>query len=758
MNASSSPWTPTPLLRRLIFLALLFCLLGGNAFAQAAGSDYTASLPSVQKVETQLQGSDPSDTTARQVAVFEYLQAYIQRIRDARQYNGPYTPGELKLLTDYAKAQYDLTQSFTKTHTPDEVKVFQQKEGRYSVNNALDWIHQLSGAQSNAAYHNAETGLAQSYNQHEAQLQQQMKQSWGGSNGQGANGMRNDAGSVAVRRCLELGGSQLQCLGKGMSTGVLDLFGMSHSPLFQGSSFTGLTLTGQFKNGNGIELDFSDGTISLNHCGKLVPDAHAYTLQRNGSQILIHVNNSPAPFSVALGSDGKLRGPASAEISGKIITGYRRVWVANPVTPGHYETHTQTSHEEMTPLEAQQYAGNSNLTYVGGGSYDMATTTTSSTYVPGTGGGGHYESVPIYAPRTQACSIGTLMPGPPTAVDPGTLTDIANVAGMLFGQPSSGAGNARQEMISPGIRLAGVYTSRGGLKAQFADAAVVLDCGEAHVRDKYTVEQDGSRVLVHVQNPASPFTVMVQPDGSLAGPASVTVNGRLVTGMNGNDVTFTPHSETCNLGTFSPATSASSSFVATSPVAPPRPVSPSPVAATATPSSLTLAITTSFPIARNPLAGRPVALMSARYDIALRAVGAPVPANFTPGKALQAYIWPTAVRRRVALPTLPPCTPTSWAKPPSTAAARPPSLPRFRPELTTSSAQRPEPKAPSSGTHPSPSSPVITPSSLPPPTPRSYPIRDLRNPMIQNAAKAGCALDNCCQPPERSGLGRNRGC
>jgi hypothetical protein len=642
MNASSSP--PFPWLhRRIVLQAVSLCLLCGYALAQAAGSDYTKDLPSVERVQTQIKGTDETDTIARQVAIFEYLQAYIQRIRDARQYNGPYTPGELKLLTDYAKAQYDLTQSFTKTHTPDEVKVFQQKEGRYSVNNALDWIHQLSGAQANGAYHNAETGLAQSYKQHEAQMQQQMQQAWGGgSNGRGPNGMPNDAGSVAARRCLELGGSELECLGSGMKTGFLDLLGMSHSPLVQGSSYTGLTLTGQFKSGNGIELDFSDGTVSLSNCGKLVPDSHAFTLQRNGSQFLIHVKNSPAPFSVVLVSDGKLQGPASAEISGRIITGYRRVWVANPVTPGHYETHTQTSHEEMTPLEAQQYAGNSNLTYVGGGSYDLANTTTSETYVPGTGGGGHYESAPIYAPKTQACSIGTLMPGPPQPVDAGVLTGIANVAGMLFGQPTNNNKNAGQDLLAPGIRLAGIYTSRGGLKAKFADASVVLDCGEAHVRDKYTVERAGNQILVRVQHPASPFTLTVQPDGSLAGPASVTVNGRLVSGMNGSDVTYTPHSETCSVGIFRPGESASTSttLAAGNSAEPPRasPLEAATAVASAAPSGLTLAITTSFPIARNPLAGRPVALMSARYDIALRKVGAPIPADFTPGKALQAYM------------------------------------------------------------------------------------------------------------------------
>jgi hypothetical protein len=53
---------------------------------------------------------------------------------------------------------------------------------------------------------------------------------------------------------------------------------------------------------------------------------------------------------------------------------------------------------------------------------------------------------------------------------------------------------------------------------------------------------------------------------------------------------------------------------------------------------MTLAISSSFPIANNPLAGRIVQLMSERYDIALRKVGAPIAADVTPGKALIAYM------------------------------------------------------------------------------------------------------------------------
>src|SRR5215472_8559089 len=54
---------------------LLPVLLCGAALAQAppVSDDYTAALPSVEKVKAQLKGTDPTDTFARQVAVFTYL-------------------------------------------------------------------------------------------------------------------------------------------------------------------------------------------------------------------------------------------------------------------------------------------------------------------------------------------------------------------------------------------------------------------------------------------------------------------------------------------------------------------------------------------------------------------------------------------------------------------------------------------------------------------------------------------------------------
>src|SRR5690242_8874346 len=83
----------TTRLRRFASLLLpVFVLLCGLALAQApqGAGDYTTALPSVDKVKAELKGTDATDTIARQVAVFTYLQTYITRIRDARKYNGPF--------------------------------------------------------------------------------------------------------------------------------------------------------------------------------------------------------------------------------------------------------------------------------------------------------------------------------------------------------------------------------------------------------------------------------------------------------------------------------------------------------------------------------------------------------------------------------------------------------------------------------------------------------------------------------------------
>ncbi len=108
--------------------------------------------------------------------------------------------------------------------------------------------------------------------------------------------------------------------------------------------------------------------------------------------------------------------------------------------------------------------------------------------------------------------------------------------------------------------------------------------------------------------------------------------------MNGDNVTFAPRAETCDVGRFNPKTGAMATTSVTT--APPAPAPAAPAAsaqATEGGATIKLTIISSFPGGANPLAGTGVTLMSERFDVVLRKVGAPIAADITPGKAVQAY-------------------------------------------------------------------------------------------------------------------------
>ncbi len=554
---------------------------------------YLAAMPYVEKVKSTIKGSSPDDTSARQLTVFNYLGEMIVQLHDATtRYGTLYTPDEMRLRTAYALAAKRITDDYAKTHTPAQAANLQHLSGHYEFMDDQfyrQWSQALLPADFLKAYNHAYFGMLAQYSAHVDQERKQNAEAAARAKAarqaeaQGTPGLPNDPGSVAARRCLELGGSQLQCLGKGISAGFFGLAGMKPSDLFPTSNYTGPTLTGLYKSGNGVDAGFADTKVGFGNCGKLIIDDRPYTLVRNGNQIVIRVNSSPRSFSFLLQPDGRLVGPPSAPFAGKIVTGYRHYW--------EYKYNKETGQ-----------------------------------YVPGSG---HEVSVPIYAPLTETCNIGTLRPAGAMPSDPGMLTDIANVIEGLTGHASSISG--QHQNPPPGIRMAGVYTSPGGLKASFATASVILDCGEAHVRDPYTVERAGDRLLIHVQNPASPFTATLQPDGSLSGPASVAVAGRLATGMTGDQVTYTHTNTTCMVGTLSPHGAATGSATGSTAAAsqPAAGMSVAPASPSRSGGNANLSVASGFSARANPLAGRWVFLMDEPMDNVVRETGLHPPAGIT---------------------------------------------------------------------------------------------------------------------------------
>ena len=577
----------------VILLAALLCLLCSSilVLAQATSSDYTNDLPSVERVKAEIKGSDPTDTLARQVAVFTYLQAYIDRIKSNRSARGTFTPGEQKMWNAYRNAAYEMSQEYAKTHTPAEAEAFERLHGRYEMDGPFreDWSKRLMGPQSASAYKNAEAGLAaagerryqqemQQYRQDRAAQQAADKQIYG------TQSLSDDPTAVATRRCLELGGSTLGCAGKGLTSGIMDLagFGAEAQESLLGPGRAGVILKGFYKNPATVTaLNFDEASVSINGCGKLADDSHNYSIEKRSGLVRITVDNEPSPIVLTMRPDGSLVGPGLIDVKGRIIVGY--------FTSTHYEN-------------------------------GVATGTTST---------------PDYRPAMGRCVIGSLAKPPNPAPAPSAAQSASD--GSPIGVLTGVLGSFVPDAGEVGLRMTGKY---GGdkLLLDFTGNSLVIDCGQAHVRQPYAVENTSNALLIHVQNSGGPFTLAVQPDNSLRGTGSTTVNGRLVTGMNGENVTFAPHSETCDVGTFRPKTGATPTTSVTT--APPAPATVTPAAsapAAAGGASIKLTIISSFPGGANPLAGAGVALMSERFDTLLRKVGAPIAADITPGKALQAY-------------------------------------------------------------------------------------------------------------------------
>jgi hypothetical protein len=491
----------------------------------------------------------------------------------------------------YRNAAYEMSQDYAKTHTPAEATAFERLHGRYEMDSKFyeDWSKRLIGPQSAAAYKHAEADLNAAGERRYKQAMDQYKQDRAAQQAAdrqiyGTKSLSDDPTAVAARRCLELGGSTLGCMGKGLSAGIMDLagFGAEAQESLMGPGRAGVVLKGLYKNPATVTtLNFDDDGVSIGGCGRLADDSHSYSIEKRAGLVRISVANEPNSIVLTMRPDGSLVGPGMIDVKGRIIVGY--------FTSTHYEN-------------------------------GVATGTTST---------------PDYRPAMGRCVIGSLAkppdprPVPASAQSANDASPIGALTGLL--------GTFAPDAGEVGLRMTGKYGG-GMLMLDFSGNSLVLDCGQAHVRQPYSVENTSNALLIHVQNSVGPFTLAVQPDNSLRGTGSTTVNGRLVTGMNGDNVTFAPHSETCDVGTFRPKSGAIATASVTTAPPPPAPVAP---AASAPPASggasIKLTIISSFSGGANPLAGAVVALMSERFDTLLRKVGAPIAADVTPGKALQAY-------------------------------------------------------------------------------------------------------------------------
>ena len=440
--------------------AALLCILCTAALAQRPGPNYTADMPSVDRVKAEIQGSDPTDTLARQVAVFTYLSTYIQRIKYNRTIDGPYTPEELRVMGAYDLARYQISQDYAKSHTPAEVEAFGHLEGHYEFDTAFkqDWNKRLMGPQSKAAYQRTESELGARQAAHVESIKRANEEARKAADAPSTD-RSADPTAVATHRCLELGGTSTACLSKGLKAGVsglMDMVGINLDAM-EAPRKAGLVLSGRFRNPSSIaSLNFGTETVTISGCGKLVEEGRGYSITKSPNSLVVTVHNEPRPLLLTTRPDGGLLGPGLVDVKGSVITGYH--------------TETSTLYRNGSPVADPSCGG-------------VCSTST---------------SVPDYAPKIERCTIGSLNPPPPARPADKSSGFDTGLVGVMMGIADTGLPPL------PGLRMTGKY-SGSGLQFDFSENSVILDCGQAHARQPYTVENTPGDVRIHVQNSGGPW-------------------------------------------------------------------------------------------------------------------------------------------------------------------------------------------------------------------------------------------------------------
>ena len=205
-----------------------------------------------------------------------------------------------------------------------------------------------------------------------------------------------------------------------------------------------------------------------------------------------------------------------------------------------------------------------------------------------------------------------------------------------------------------GFRMTGHYVDSSGLTLEFGNDAVTLDCGKAHAT-RHTWSITRPPALSSMSRTAAGLSFSAsRPTTRSAVPDLRSVNGKLVSSIRGDNVSFTPHSESCTVGTFA-ARSKRNTMRASSGAMPPVTPSyssPSPgAAAPVTPAATAVSTDTSVGPAGqrvdfrvlldssfsgiNPLAGQTVFVMRKPISDVLRELGLVVPPNSTAAQAMK---------------------------------------------------------------------------------------------------------------------------
>ncbi len=504
---------------------------------------YLGEMPSVDRVLAAMKTSDARETAVHQFWAFYELTEVIKTLSGNREFaRTGMLPDEQKIMGEYQVAQYKVGQEADKAFpnnkpSEDLTYHFSRWDPKFGYKGIDIWQFFSQGLQAQFAQ------IVGKDNSRYAALRAEQKRV--AAQGVSANpqagvpevqqGMKNDPGRLAMRRCVESGRSELECLGEGMKVGLKDLAGGDIVSNITGEKpAQGLRLTGAYSSssGNKLRIAFSQDKAIVN-CGSLNSAPYTYSVERTANQISIQIPISPKPILLAFRTDNTLAGPSDVVVNGLVPIGHGGV-SAGTTNPGYQEqTHTATRERQIDAAEAQNYAG-TDAVHQNGMEYSVTEQVSTTTYEPAPVA--HYQPAPM-APKTERCTAGIMQGNSNSGSIGEALTQIVD--------PSV----KKKADVPPGLRLAGMYAGQTGLRIEFREDSATVECGEAHVAEPYVVQHANGQIAIRIQHSAAPFTLSLLPNGTLVGSGAIDVAGRVVTGSNANALTYASRSARCSVGT-----------------------------------------------------------------------------------------------------------------------------------------------------------------------------------------------------------------
>ena len=372
----------------------------------------------------------------------------------------------------------------------------------------------------------------------------------------------------------------------------------------------GLEISGNYVGGGNWRMQFDDRSAMMS-CGDLDQEQRFYTIGIVNNQAAIKIDITPKPFVLYLRPDGTLADAGPVVVNGRVVAGSGSVTTSN----GKWVSSQSTTTEKLTPGEAQQYSGQSNL-HTDGQYYTLTNTNTSTSYQPGT----TTYSGPNYVAKTETCSKAILKSTGKTQVD------------ALKGLTESMLGGESAPPPPPGLRMHGAYVAATGFSVEFFPESAILGCAAAARAYPYAIQANGGQAVVRVDAPGHPVVMALKADSSLdPGSGQYEVQGRRITGQNADgDFVFAPLNQACTLAVLKPGpipTASPSSTMASANSS----GTGIPTNRTATGDAvLSMSVFPPQSDAANPLAGHPLFLLKDSFNNVLMKNGMNPPAGKTP--------------------------------------------------------------------------------------------------------------------------------